>query len=85
MSTPQYEAMQRLALIEHDPPDHARPVARHTTPGVASVASCRRLAIVPAAFWAAIAWLVWGGLAAAIVESSSSSCPSSPWGFSAPP
>ena len=62
MSTTQYEARQSPALIEHGPLDQHDQTARHTTLGLTIVA----LAIVPAGFWGFIAWLVWGGLAAAI-------------------
>ena len=62
MSTPQHEARQRPALIPHDPLDQHEQPTRHTTPGLAILA----LAIVPAVFWGAVAWLVWGGHAAAI-------------------
>ena len=62
MSITQHEARQRPAMNQHHPLDQRRQTTQHTTLGLAVVA----LAIVPAAFWGFIAWLLWGGLAAAI-------------------
>ena len=62
MSIPQHEARQSPALIQHDRPDQHRQPTRHETLGLASVA----MAILPAAFWASVAWFVWGWLGAAI-------------------
>jgi hypothetical protein len=62
VSTLQYEARQRPALIHHHPLDQHEQPTRRFAPGLAIVA----LAIVPTAFWASLAWFVWGWLGAAI-------------------
>jgi Flp pilus assembly protein TadB len=68
VSTPQYEATQHLALIQPDAQDQHSQFARSSTPAGASVAVwTAAFSIVPAAFWATIAWFVWGMLAAAVV------------------
>jgi fatty acid desaturase len=58
----EYEARQSPALIQHDPLDQQTQLTRHSALGLASVA----VTIVLAAFWASIAWLVWGSLGAAV-------------------
>jgi len=65
VSIQHHGATQAATLVGHD--QHERP-ARNTTPGKASVAMVTAaMAFTPAAFWAAIAWFLWGRLAAAIV------------------
>ena len=65
MSTQHHEATRPATLVGHD--QHQRP-ARDKAPGDASVAILTAaMAIIPAAFWAAVAWFLWGRFAAAIV------------------
>ena len=68
MSIPQYETTQRAVLIEHDPPDQPRHLAvgiRSRGVGVAVLTAA--IAVVPALFWASLAWIVWGTLTAIVV------------------
>ena len=62
MSAVQYEARPSSAVIPYDPLGQYTQPTRRESRGLASVA----IALVPAVFWAAVAWLVWGSLGAAI-------------------
>jgi hypothetical protein len=64
----QYDATQPSILIQHDAQDQRAELACSVTPGRLSVAVVTAaLVVVPAVFWAALAWLVLGTLAAIIV------------------
>ena len=58
----QYEAGQSSALIPYDPSGQYTQPTRRESPGLAILA----MVVVPAVFWASVAWLIWGSLGAAI-------------------
>ena len=62
MSLAQYEARQSSALIQYDRRVSTSKPTTHNRLGLAIAA----MAIVPAVFWASLAWFVWGWLGAVI-------------------
>ena len=62
MSVVQYEARQSSALIRYDRPVSTSKRVSQMRLGLAIAA----LAIIPAVFWASLAWFVWGWLDAVI-------------------
>jgi len=67
VSIQQYEATQRSTPIRHHQDQHERSVPRQTPRDAGVAIMTAAVAIVPAAFWASITWLLWGTLAAAIM------------------
>jgi hypothetical protein len=56
------ESTEISAAIQHDRSDQQAPTPGHTT----LVLTIAAVALVPVAFWGAIAWLLWGWLGAAV-------------------
>lgn len=71
MNSPKSESKQHLALIHHQPRPTSRDRQSHPdAPGTVTVAvATAAVAIVPAAFWGCVVWLVWSGLAAVVTAS----------------
>ena len=68
MSIQHYHAPQPITVLgDSRRAQHVLPVLRRALDGVRVALVTAAMVSVPAAFWASITWLLWGGLAAAIV------------------
>ena len=61
-SLARYETRQNSAQIQYDPSDQYTQQTRHKRLGLAIAV----IVMVPAVFWASVAWFVWGQLSAVI-------------------